>query len=139
MALNPPMYDALTPMAVPGEYFLLSRKGINFHLAMEGFPKLKAKGMVYVTTLRMVFVAAKPVRTQGIELTGFDIPLQLVGGEKFHQPIFGANYLSMSVAVSVVHVIFVTHDLAWSSVILAVIGWPPLWFELVDRSFDPVN
>ncbi|KAK7840993.1 hypothetical protein CFP56_016016 [Quercus suber] len=51
---------------------------------------LKAKGTIYLSNIRMVFVANKPVGN----VTAFDIPLLYVHGEKFNQPIFFCNNIS---------------------------------------------
>ena len=48
-------------------------------------------GSLVLTDVRLVFVAGKASR-EG--LRAFDFPLQYVRGERFNQPIFGANNLS---------------------------------------------
>ena len=54
--------------------------------------KLFKNGKLYVTTIRMVFVASNPDINS--DFCSFDIPLSNIRGEKFNQPIFGCNNLS---------------------------------------------
>ena len=54
--------------------------------------KLSKNGKLYVTTIRMVFVASNP--DVNSDFCSFDIPLSNVRGEAFNQPIFGCNNLS---------------------------------------------
>ena len=54
--------------------------------------KLFKNGKLYVTTIRMVFVASNP--DVNSDFCSFDIPLSNVRGEQFNQPIFGCNNLS---------------------------------------------
>ena len=86
MALNPPMTGE-DPHRVHGEYFLMYRHGIDFQVDVKGMGKLKGKGKLIVTTLRMILV-----NQQVSEMRAFDIPHGLAFDEKFKQPIFGANY-----------------------------------------------
>lgn len=51
---------------------------------------MKAKGTIYLSNIRMVFVSNKPV--EGV--AAFDMPLLYVHGEKFNQPIFFCNNIS---------------------------------------------
>ena len=82
-------------MSVPGEVFLLARDGIKFEVSSSELPKLKAKGRLVLSSLRLVFVASpNPTRVQGVEFSAFDIPLKLLFQEKFNQPIFGCNNLT---------------------------------------------
>ncbi|KAF8780842.1 hypothetical protein HU200_000792 [Digitaria exilis] len=50
----------------------------------------KTKGTIYLSNIRMVFVASKPVGN----FFAFDMPLLFVHGEKFNQPIFHCNNIS---------------------------------------------
>ena len=54
--------------------------------------KLKGKGKLIVTTLRLVLV-----NDQGGSFRAFDIPYANLYGESFKQPVFGANYWEGSV------------------------------------------
>ncbi|KAE9454283.1 hypothetical protein C3L33_13815, partial [Rhododendron williamsianum] len=62
---------------------------LGFVLSADG-GKVKAKGTIFLSNIRMVFVANKPVGN----FTGFDIPLLYTNGEKFNQPIFLCNNIS---------------------------------------------
>eukprot|EP00741_Cyanophora_paradoxa_P000398 tig00000404_g389.t1 len=105
MALNPQIMQAATPagttgLPVPyvGELFILQRKGVE--LAVDGFlasgQKFKPssiRGIVYMSTFRIVFVAARS--NQAFE--SFEIPFVYIYNEMFNQPILGANNLSGNV------------------------------------------
>jgi len=83
------------PAAVPGELFLLMRKGISGTFKVPGIGQVKGKGVLYMTTLRLVFVATPPVADRsGHQFSAFDMPVSYVSSEKFNQPIFGANNLT---------------------------------------------
>jgi len=90
------MYNSTTPMSKVGEFFLLQRGGVAFEVNAAGFPKLKSSdGIVYLTTMRLVFVPSRVVRhSDGFEFRSFEMPLDKLEQEKFNQPIFGANNLS---------------------------------------------
>lgn len=86
---NPPLTAAgQQPVPMNGEIFMLSRSGISF-TAKSGRYKFDAKGDLYLSTLRLVFVS-KGNR----DFQGFDIPIATLAEESFNQPIFGANNLS---------------------------------------------
>ncbi|GJS99652.1 stress-induced protein [Tanacetum coccineum] len=51
---------------------------------------VKAKGKIFLSNVRMVFVADKPTQI----FTAFDMPLLYVHDEKFHQPVFHCNNIS---------------------------------------------
>jgi hypothetical protein len=70
------------------------RHGIAFTAETREFGKLSGTGSIYLTTVRVCFVLDRPTAT----LAAFDIPLEGISGERFQQPIFGANYLQLSVA-----------------------------------------
>jgi len=94
MALNPPINSEGQPMRVEGEYFAILRKNMEIEVKIEGLSKLTAKGKLFVTTARLVFVNEKH---EGSSFKSFDMPLMNLYDEKFEQPIFGANYLSLKV------------------------------------------
>ncbi|KAH9328922.1 hypothetical protein KI387_001030, partial [Taxus chinensis] len=52
--------------------------------------KVYTKGTIYLSTVRMVFVANKPVGA----FVAFDLPLLYIHDEKFNQPIFFCNNIS---------------------------------------------
>lgn len=53
--------------------------------------KFDSNGQLYLSTLRMVFVAeGRP----GASFSAFDLPLATTSDEKFNQPIFGANNMT---------------------------------------------
>lgn len=93
MALNPQLYANGMPVPFVGEMFVLSRDGVEFEV--DKIPeahggRVKAKGTLYLSNIRMVFVANKP---EG-NFVAFDMPLLFVHGEKFNQPIFHCNNIS---------------------------------------------
>ncbi|KAL8534941.1 hypothetical protein ACS0TY_010827 [Phlomoides rotata] len=61
-----------------------------FSIASTHGGTVKAKGTIYLSNIRMVFVANKPVGN----FFAFDMPLLYVHGEKFSQPIFYCNNIS---------------------------------------------
>ena len=79
------------PAPLPGEFFLLKRENITCTVQVAGQSKLKAAGVFYLSTQRIVFVSipARKARFQS-----FEAPLRGIINERFNQPIFGANYLS---------------------------------------------
>ncbi|GMH02642.1 hypothetical protein Nepgr_004481 [Nepenthes gracilis] len=93
MALNPQLFPNGMPVPFVNELFVLARDGVEFEV--DKIPgshggKVKAKGTIYLSNIRMVFVAKVPVGN----LTSFDMPLLYVSGEKFNQPIFHCNNIS---------------------------------------------
>ncbi|KAK1294564.1 hypothetical protein QJS10_CPA16g00707 [Acorus calamus] len=91
MALNPQLYANGMPVAFVGEMFVLARDGVEFEVdKIPGGGHVKAKGIVYLSNIRMVFVASKPVGN----FVAFDMPLLYIHGEKFNQPIFFCNNIS---------------------------------------------
>lgn len=93
MALNPQLFPNGMPVPFVNEMFVLARDGVEFEV--DKIPgsqggRVKARGTIYLSNIRMVFVASKPVGS----LTAFDIPLLYVNGEKFNQPIFFCNNIS---------------------------------------------
>ncbi|KAK1434577.1 hypothetical protein QVD17_00324 [Tagetes erecta] len=93
MALNPNLYANGMPVAFVNEMFVLIRDGVEFQVDKipgAGGGTVKAKGKIYLSNIRMVFVADKPTES----FTAFDMPLLYVHGEKFNQPIFQCNNIS---------------------------------------------
>ena len=90
MAVNPPCTGGV-PNIFPSEVFILRRQGIEFSAKDASNQKFKGKGELHLSTIRMVFIATQG-GTDGME--AFDIPMANVSGEKFNQPIFGANNLT---------------------------------------------
>ncbi|KAG2706317.1 hypothetical protein I3843_05G087800 [Carya illinoinensis] len=93
MALNPQLFPNGMPVPFVNELFVLARDGVEFEI--DKIPgsnggHFKAKGTIYLSNIRMVFVANKPVGN----FTAFDMPLLYVHGEKFNQPIFFCNNIS---------------------------------------------
>ncbi|KAF8042231.1 hypothetical protein BT93_A0759 [Corymbia citriodora subsp. variegata] len=93
MALNPQLFPNGMPVPFVNEMFVLARDGVEFEV--DKIPgsqggRVKARGTIYLSNIRIVFVASKPVGS----LTAFDIPLLYVHGEKFNQPIFFCNNIS---------------------------------------------
>ncbi|CAK69442.1 unnamed protein product (macronuclear) [Paramecium tetraurelia] len=94
MALNPPITQTGVPLRVDQEFFILYRNEMEGEFKIENMGKFSAKGKVYVTTCRLVFVSDK---FQKESFKSFDIPLAYLSAEKFQQPIFGSNYLEGNV------------------------------------------
>lgn len=93
MALNPQLFPNGMPVPFMNEISVLARDGVEFEV--DKIPgahggNFKAKGTIYLSNIRMVFVANKPVGN----ITAFDMPLLYVHGEKFNQPIFFCNNVS---------------------------------------------
>ncbi|XP_044508691.1 UPF0664 stress-induced protein C29B12.11c-like [Mangifera indica] len=93
MALNPQLFNNGMPVPFVNEFFVLNRDGVEFNV--DKIPgahggNVKAKGIIYLSNVRMVFVATKPVGN----FVAFDMPLLYVHGEKFNQPIFYCNNIS---------------------------------------------
>ncbi|KAK8559321.1 hypothetical protein V6N13_098897 [Hibiscus sabdariffa] len=93
MALNPQLLPIGMPMAFTNEMFVLVRNGVEFEV--DKIPGsqggcVKAWGTIYLSNIRMVFVASCPVG----DFFAFDMPLLYVHGEKFNQPIFQCNSIS---------------------------------------------
>ncbi|GAA0160670.1 hypothetical protein LIER_17170 [Lithospermum erythrorhizon] len=96
MALNPQLFPDGMPVPFVNEMFVLARDGVEFEVdkivGSDG-GNVKAKGIIYLSNVRMVFVANKPVGN----FYAFDMPLLHVHGEKFHQPIFFCNNIAAHV------------------------------------------
>ncbi|XP_068661081.1 UPF0664 stress-induced protein C29B12.11c-like [Aristolochia californica] len=93
MALNPQLFGNGMPVPFVNEMFVLHRDGVEFEI--DKIPgthggKVKAKGTIYLSNIRMVFVANKPVG----DFFAFDMPLLFVHDDKFNQPIFHCNNIS---------------------------------------------
>jgi hypothetical protein len=98
--LNPIMYTAREPMQVRGEYFLLQRDGMHCSVTVPGLATLKSSGIIFLTTLRIVFVSTEHKKLDlgsGMSFDAFDFPITTLHKEKFNQPVFGANSLSGTV------------------------------------------
>ncbi|CAK0784918.1 hypothetical protein CVIRNUC_008123 [Coccomyxa viridis] len=100
MAANPPLLrgpfgpNHLVPTPYAMEAICLSRQGIM--LSIDGVRtrdgRWSAKGTLYLTNMRIVFVADQEEALSG--LVAFELPLAYIYSDKFNQPIFGANNLS---------------------------------------------
>ncbi|XP_058092731.1 UPF0664 stress-induced protein C29B12.11c [Magnolia sinica] len=93
MAVNPQLFANGMPVPFVNEMFVLSRDGVE--LNVDKIPganggNVNVKGTIYLSNIRMVFVANKPVGS----FVAFDMPLLYVHGEKFNQPIFFCNNIS---------------------------------------------
>ena len=98
MAANPPLVmgygGALMPAPFAGEFFVLGRDNMQIDVdnVRTRSGHWKADGSLYMSQIRLVFVAKKP---DASGLQSFDFPLAYFTEEKFNQPIFGCNNLSM--------------------------------------------
>lgn len=95
MAVNPPLMGGM-PVPFQGEIFLLTRPNVEFEV--DKIPSVRrgtvsAKGTVFVSNVRVVFVANKPVDG----FYAFDMPLLYIHDQKFNQPVFSANNITGSV------------------------------------------
>ncbi|EEF50170.1 uncharacterized protein LOC8285741 [Ricinus communis] len=93
MAVNPQLFENGMPVPFVNEIFVLSRDGVEFEIdKITGSHggDVKAKGTIYLSNVRMVFLANKHVGN----FNAFDMPLLYIHGEKFSQPIFFCNNLS---------------------------------------------
>ncbi|KAB2018901.1 hypothetical protein ERO13_D08G238100v2 [Gossypium hirsutum] len=93
MALNPQLFPNGMPIPFTNEMFVLVRHGVEFEV--DKIPgsqggRVKAWGIIYLSNIRMVFVASRPVGN----FFAFDMPLLYVHDEKFNQPIFHCNNIS---------------------------------------------
>ncbi|CAI5498075.1 unnamed protein product [Closterium sp. Naga37s-1] len=106
MAANPQLDGQGIPVPFVGEVMVLRRDGIEFHvdkMPQVASGKWVCRGSLFLSNIRMVFVAQPSTQPP---LLAFDMPLLYVHGEKFNQPIFGANNISgvvLPVADSSVH------------------------------------
>ena len=91
MALNPPLNEHGDPFRMQGEFYILSRVGIEFEIKIPSMGKLKGKGKCVLTTHRIILLNHK---SKGDDMRAFDLPLALMFNESFEQPIFGANYIT---------------------------------------------
>ncbi|KAK3232729.1 hypothetical protein CYMTET_56935 [Cymbomonas tetramitiformis] len=95
MAVNPALTSAgqgrSFPRAFENEAFLLHREGLEMEVDIpSGSRKQSHRGILYVSNIRMVFVANQPTD----DFRAFDIPLVYLRKERFNQPIFGCNNLT---------------------------------------------
>ncbi|PKA60232.1 hypothetical protein AXF42_Ash008291 [Apostasia shenzhenica] len=93
MALNPQVYANGMPVPFVCEIFVLARDGVEFEV--DKIPgvrcgNVKAKGTIYLSNIRLVFVAKKPFGN----FVAFDMPQLHIHDEKFNQPIFHCNNIS---------------------------------------------
>ncbi|KAF5944306.1 hypothetical protein HYC85_018383 [Camellia sinensis] len=93
MALNPQLFPNGMPVPFVNEMFVLARDGVEYEV--DKIPganggKVKAKGTIFLSNIRMVFFANKPVGN----FIAFDMPLLHIHDEKFNQPIFLCNNIS---------------------------------------------
>ncbi|KAK6232673.1 hypothetical protein QUC31_010044 [Theobroma cacao] len=93
MALNPQLFQNGMPIPFTNEILVLVRDGVEFEV--DKIPgsnggRVKARGAIYLSNIRMVFVATHPDGN----FFAFDMPLLYVHDEKFNQPIFHCNNIS---------------------------------------------
>lgn len=82
------------PVPFQAETFLLTRQSVEFEVdKIPDTPRrgvVSAKGAIYLSNVRLVFVADKPVGN----FFAFDMPLLYIHEERFNQPIFFANNIT---------------------------------------------
>lgn len=89
MALNSGLTPDGIPLRVEGETFLMERDFCEAEINIPTLQQIKAKGKIFITTARMVFVNA---RHQVESFKAYDVPHACIINEKFTQPVFGSNY-----------------------------------------------
>ncbi|KAK9828894.1 hypothetical protein WJX72_002644 [[Myrmecia] bisecta] len=98
MAANPALVQTadgqLAPAPFTGEVIALRRDAIDCSLdnVRTRSGRWSARGVLYLTNMRLVFVALKPDAESG--LAAFELPLAYLRNDKFNQPIFGCNNLA---------------------------------------------
>eukprot|EP00803_Ostreobium_quekettii_P003229 evm.model.scf_1010.6 EVM.evm.TU.scf_1010.6 scf_1010:34419-38685(-) len=99
MAGNPQLSQVNSGEIVPApfaeEIVVLRRRGVE--IALDGFGprnRWKAKGLLFLSNVRLVFVANGARLDGNAELQAFDFPLVYIYKAEFKQPIFGCNHLS---------------------------------------------
>ncbi|KAL3142799.1 hypothetical protein ABBQ38_003098 [Trebouxia sp. C0009 RCD-2024] len=82
------------PALYAQEVIALQRDGIDFSIngLRHQSGKWSTRGVLYLTNLRLVFVAKQADAASG--LVAFELPLAYVRKDKFNQPIFACNNLS---------------------------------------------
>lgn len=93
MAINPPLLPNGMPVPFDNELFLLTRPNVEFEIdKIPDVPggKVSTKGTLYLSNIRLVFVANKPVGN----FYAMDMPLLYLHEERFNQPIFFANNIT---------------------------------------------
>ncbi|KAM3217932.1 stress-induced protein C29B12.11c [Capsicum annuum] len=91
MALNPKVFPHGMPIPFLNELFVFAIDGVDFEI--DNIPclgEVQAKGTIYLSNIRMVFVAKNPKDN----FIAFDIPLLFVHGERLNQPIFFCKNIS---------------------------------------------
>ncbi|KFM24130.1 hypothetical protein F751_1395 [Auxenochlorella protothecoides] len=98
MAANPPLVESpqgLVPAPYASEWIGLARSGVDIRI--DGHPqgpdRWDRRGTIFITNLRMVFVAEVPDAATG--LVAYDLPLSYITQHSFHQPILGCNNLKV--------------------------------------------
>lgn len=94
MALNPPLNTNGTPFRLESEYILVERRGMEAEVKVKGMKKLGGKGVVFLTTARMIFVNKDFKKA---EFKAIDMPVALIKKPDFKQPVFGSNYLKFDI------------------------------------------
>ena len=94
MALNPPVSMAGVPLRVADEFILLERDGTEIEVKVNGMKTLSSKGKIFLTSARLVYVSAKYASEY---FKSFDLPLALMKNLDFKQPVFGSNYLELTI------------------------------------------
>ncbi|DBB16452.1 hypothetical protein WJX82_008645 [Trebouxia sp. C0006] len=101
MAANPdlssvsqPGQATQLPALYEQEVIALQRDGIDFSIngLRHQSGKWSTRGILYLTNLRLVFVAKQADTVSG--LVAFELPLAYIRRDKFNQPIFACNNLS---------------------------------------------
>lgn len=91
MALNPPISHDGVPFRLENECIMLKRKGMHIEIKSDKMSsKISTKGIVYLTSARLIFVAKK---FKSEKFKSIDMPLANLRKKDFKQPIFGSNYL----------------------------------------------
>ncbi|CAN0859550.1 hypothetical protein LINGRAHAP2_LOCUS7690 [Linum grandiflorum] len=101
MALNPQLLPNGLPVPFVNEMFVLARDGVEFEIdKIPGSNHVKARGTIYLSNIRMVFVANKPMGIFG----AFDMPLVCALLLRLYSWIFLPSFAWLSVK-SLMHLI----------------------------------
>ena len=90
MALNPPLNTNFKPHRVQNEHFIMEVNSVEFEIKIDKLGKLKGDSKALLTSSRLILLNSE---NRGGSFKAFDLPLALIYGENFVQPIFNANYL----------------------------------------------
>lgn len=118
------MVLGLSGVANGREVLMARRVGMHLDVSVPTVGRFRSMGDVFLTSDRLVFCASQPHKMQnGMMFKGFDIPLHMISGEKFEQPIlFGANNLSGLVETNIAYAGHITETSTYHATATPVIN-----------------